>query len=165
MAFSRLIPLSVLVGVEDGDPPWQMPRWRPLGVSLEGPWTDHWRPVGANGRRDAKYSLFQSGRTQLVLKAEETAGYEINLAGEEPVVYIVSREVAAPVYGSPVRIEQISATPFAMPGSAPPQVALDRVPMPVPLIGIVRGFIQATLATASSGSTGATMPVLGPRSA
>lgn len=165
MAFSRLIPLSVLVGVADGDPPWQMPRWRPIGVSLEGPWTDHWRPVGANGRRDAKYSLFQSGRTQLVLKAEETAGYEINLAGGEPVVYIVSREVAAPVYGSPVQIEQISATPFAMPGQSPPQVALDRVAMPEPLITIVRGFIAACVPTPAPGAGTTAMPVLRPRSA
>lgn len=163
MAFSRLIPLSVLVGVEDGDPPWQMPRWRPIGVSLEGPWTDHWRPVGASGRRESRYSLFQSGRTQLVLKPEEAAGYEINLVGREPVVYIVSREVPAPVYGSPVRIEQISATPFAMPGQSSPEVALDRVAMPEPLIEIVRGFIQASEPATFSGSGEA--GALRPRSA
>lgn len=165
MAFSRLIPLSVLVGVVDGDPPLQMPRWRPIGVSLEGPWTDHWRPVGANGRREARYSLFQSGRTQLALRAEEVAGYEINLAGAQPVVYIVSREHPAPVYGAPLRIEQISVTPFAIPGQSTATETLDRVPMPEALVGIVRVFIQASATAPALGGGGAAMPALRPRTA
>jgi len=150
------VPLGVIVSRETLGDPWQMYRWRPIGVVLDAPPAPLWREI----HREKGIIHYHAATLALRLDAGEAMAYRVNLANGVPCVYVVMSEDGGNSKMRRSTVRHVTASPFevqAFGGHGAETV--ERVPMPAPLIDLVRSVIDAdgsndTVAKANGGSHG-----------
>ena len=134
------IPVGVVLAREKIDHPWQEYVWRPIGVFLHAPEISDWREL----RRDEKSVHYHAATLPLELHRKETAAYKLNLDTGEPAVYVVLRDDPGASSKWPVSVHMVTASPHdAQAYNESGLETIKQVPMPQPLVELVREFVEA----------------------
>lgn len=138
MSSTISIPVGVVVACEKIDHPWQDYIWRAVDVFLHAPEVEGWREL----RRDGRTVFFHAATLPLELHRKETAAYRINLETGEPAVYVILRQDPAATSERPV-VHMVTASPHdAQAYGESGFEKIDLVPMPEPLVALVREFVE-----------------------
>lgn len=136
------VPVGVVIAREKIDHPWQEYIWRPVGVLLNPPEFHGWREL----RRDARSVHYHAATLPLELHRKEAAAYNVNLETGEPAVYVITREDPAASSEWPVQVHVVTASPYdAQAYNESDTDSIKQVPMPGPLIELLREFVAAHL--------------------
>lgn len=138
MNSSISIPVGVIVAREKIDHPWQEYVWRPVDVFLNPPEIEHWREL----RRDEKSVQYHAATLPLELHRKEASAYKVNLETGAPSVYVVMRHDPGAASEWPVSVHLVTASPHdAQAYGESGLETIELVPMPGPLIELVREFV------------------------
>jgi hypothetical protein len=132
------IPLGVIVSRETVGAPWQMYRWRPIGVLMDAPPAPVWREI----HREKGIIHYHAATVALRLDAAEAMAYRVNLANGVPCVYVVMGEDGGLSKLRRSAVRHVTASPFEVQAiGAHGAETVERVPMPAPLIELVKTMI------------------------
>lgn len=138
MNSSISIPVGVIVARERIDHPWQELVWRPVGVFLNAPEIEGWREL----RRDEQSVQYHAVTVPLELHRKEAAAYQVNLETGDPAVYVVMRNDPGAESEWPVSVHLVTVSPHdAQAYGESGLETIELVPMPEPLVDLVREFI------------------------
>ena len=79
--------LGVVVERSRAATPWQEYVWLPVGVVVGSPLREPWAMM----HEDPHATQFFAGEYEIELTPRETGNYQVNLAAEQPAVYVVLR--------------------------------------------------------------------------
>jgi hypothetical protein len=136
------IPVSVVVARERIANPWQEYDWRPHQVHLGAPDAAPWTELAVAGG----VTYFLAGTTGLELHRKEAAGYQENVSGLEPSIYVILRirEDAGPTTGPPLEVHLVTASPTEVQayGEGGAEI-IGKVAMSPEIRDIVEAFAEA----------------------
>lgn len=107
MAQSESMPVGVVVAREDIDNAWEDHIWRPVGILPGAPEVEGWKEL----RRGEGWVQYHAATLPLELFRKETEAYKYNLAGREPVVYVVLAEDEE-AGEFPFQVHLVTASPY-----------------------------------------------------
>lgn len=130
------IGLGVIVERRRSTSPWQDYAWLPIGVVAGGTALEPWSTM----HETPEAAQFFAGEYQIELNSRETGNYQINLAVEQPAVYIVLRfDETAPLG---IRVQLVTVSPAEAQGYLESSADIvERVPMPTPVAEILRAYV------------------------
>jgi hypothetical protein len=132
------VPVGVVVAREKIGHPWQEYTWRPVSVFLNAPELEAPRELC----RGPDFVHYHVATVPLELHPKETVGYEANLAGGTPSVYVVLRQSGDGHQPDCVHVHLVTASAYEAQayGYANDEI-IASVNMPEPLIELVREFL------------------------
>lgn len=137
--------ISIRVGVvverRRLDNPWADWAWKPVAVFTDAPEVDAWRVLVAAG----DVTRFHAGNATVTLHRKLVEAYKVNLARDEPSLWVVLQEADEDDEGGmPWVIHAVTASPYEAQNFADTSENLiEAVPLPEPLIPWMVDFVKA----------------------
>lgn len=138
VARNAMIALGVIVERRRSTSPWQDHAWLPTGVVPGGAALEPWTVM----RETPDVAQFFAGAYEVELNPRETGNYQVNLAAEQPAVYVVLRfDEGAPLG---IRVHLVTVSPAEAQGYLESGADIvERVPMPQDLIRMLGAYMAA----------------------
>jgi len=132
------IVLGVIAERRRSTSPWQEHVWLPTGVVPGAAALEPWTTM----RETPDVVQFYAGEYEIELNPRETGNYQVNLAAEQPAIYVVLRfDDAAPLG---VRVHLVTASPAEAQGYLESgSDIVERVPMPEDVIRTLEAYMAA----------------------
>jgi hypothetical protein len=131
--------VGVVVERRKGATPWQDHMWLPVGVVVGSALREPWSMM----HEGPDATQFFAGEHEIELNPRETGNYQVNLAAEQPAVYVVLRfeDGAAPLG---VRIQLVTVSPAEAQGYLEGGAdVVEPVPMPEPVAVWLSAYVAA----------------------
>jgi hypothetical protein len=131
--------LGVVVERSRAATPWQEYVWLPVGVVVGSPLREPWAMM----HEDPHATQFFAGEYEIELTPRETGNYQVNLAAEQPAVYVVLRfeDGAAPLG---VRVQLVTVSPAEAQGYLEGGAdVVEPVPMPESVAVWLSAYVAA----------------------
>lgn len=128
-----VLPVAVVVERRNSANPWLTETWRPVELVLEPPPGPAWVEL----RRGDGFEHYLVAAPDLELHRSDLSSYRYNLAGAEPLAFVVLRKDEA----HPMRVALVTAAPDeAQKWSESGEDVVEGLPMPAPLVTWVQRF-------------------------
>ncbi len=132
------IALGVIVERRRSTSPWQDHVWLPAGVVPGGTALEPWTVM----READGVAQFFAGDHEIELNPRETGNYQVNLAADQPAVYIVLRFDEGAPQG--VRVQLVTVSPAEAQGYLESGADIvERVPMPEQAVRTLGAYMAA----------------------
>jgi len=131
------MPVGVVVEKRKSDHPWLDWSWRPVAILPGAEPVSEWRMLESG----EGWTRFHAATLSLTLYFSDTEAYLVNLSDRVPSVYVVLREEEAEGSIWPVRVHQVTASPYeSQLFEDSGEDIIERIPMTPEMIAWVRAF-------------------------
>ncbi len=137
------IPVGAVVERRRIDNPWADWAWKPVAALADPPPSASWRVLKAEG----DVTQFFAGCADLTLHRKLVEAYRINLAGDEPMLWIVLADADAEAETDPDQpyvLHMVTASPYdAQDYLDSGDGIVEAVPMPEAIVARLVAFVKA----------------------